>query len=353
MKALLIGGTGTISKAVAERAILEGWELSLLNRGISGQVLDNAEVLIGDINTDETAIAGLLADRFFDVIADFIAYRPDQIERDIRLLSGKTRQFIFVSSASAYQKPLNYYRITESTPLANPFWDYSRNKIACEELLSRAYRSTGFPFTIVRPSHTYGERSVPVAVHGSKGSWQVIDRIRSGKPVIIHGDGTSLWTLTHNSDFAKGFCGLMGNPAAIGEAVHITSDESLSWNHIYDCIGAALDVPVLKYHISSDFLASCDPKFAGTLGGDKAYSVVFDNSKLKRLVPSFQAEVRFDQGVRRCIDYLLSHPEAQTPDPEFDSFCNRIIAVQDAAIRIIHDVKPGVFDLTGRKLRKI
>ena len=333
MRALFIGGTGTISRAVSEHAIGDGWELLLLNRGTaSGRIPGAAEVLIGDINGDETRIAALLGDRHFDVVVDFIAFRPQQIERDIRLFSGKIRQFIFISSASIYQKPLNYYLISESTPLANPFWEYSRDKIACEDLLLGAYRTAGFPCTIVRPSHTYSERSVPVAVRGSKGSWQVIDRIRSGKPVIIHGDGSSLWTLTHNSDFAKGFCGLMGNSAAIGEAVHITSDESLSWNRIYDCIGAALGVPVTKYHVASDFLAACDAGFAGTLGGDKAHSVVFDNAKLKRLVPSFRAEVRFDQGVRRCIDYLLSHPEAQTLDPDFDSFCDRVIAAQDAAI---------------------
>ncbi len=278
-------------------------------------------------------MARLIGDMTFDVVADFIAFVPQQIERDIRLFTGKTSQFIFISSASAYQKPLSHYRITESTPLANPYWEYSRNKIACEERLMEEYRQKGFPITIVRPSHTYDERSVPLAVHGRKGSWQVIDRIIKGKPVIIHGDGSSLWTLTHNTDFAKAFVGIMANPAAIGEAIHITSDESLTWDAIYDSIGRALGVTVKKVHVATDFLIACDPGLTGSLLGDKTHTVVFDNSKIKRLVPGFTATMRFDQGVRLCIDYLLSHPELQVADDEFDLFCDRIIAAQNEALK--------------------
>lgn len=332
MKALLIGGTGTISSGIARRAHELGWELYLLNRGNrEDRVCEGCTVLQGDINMDENLIANLVADLSFDVVVDFIAFVPGQLERDVRLFTGKTRQFIFISSASVYQKPPAFYRITESTPLANPFWEYSRNKIACEEFLMDEYRRTGFPCTIVRPSHTYDDRYLPVAIHGKRGSWQVVDRIIRGKPVLVPGDGTTLWTLTHSDDFARAFCGIMGNPAAIGESIQITSDESLTWNRIYDSIGEALGKPVQKYHVTTDFISYCDPEFAGTLAGDKANTVVFDNTKVKRLVPDYVPVIRFDQGARRCIRYFLETPRVQVADPEFDTFCDRIITVLDAA----------------------
>lgn len=332
MKALFIGGTGTISGAITRRARALGWDLWLLNRGTrSESIPEGVTELVGDINGDEKRIADLVEDLNFDVVADFIAFVPGQLERDARLFSGKTRQFIFISSASAYQKPLGFYRVNESTPLSNPLWEYSRNKIACEEFLMHEYRAKGFPVTIVRPSHTYDDRHLPVAVHGKKGGWQVVDRILRKRPVIIHGDGSSLWTLTHAEDFAKAFCGIMGNPAAVGDAFQITSDESLTWDQIYDRIGAALGMPVIKYHVTTDFLAACDPEYGGTLGGDKANTVVFDNAKIKRLVPDFTATIRFDEGARRCISYLLGTPAAQTPDPDFDSFCENVIKAQDSA----------------------
>lgn len=334
MKALFIGGTGTISSAVSRLAVETGWELYLLNRGNrSDRAPDGARVIRCDIS-QESEVARQIGDMTFDVVADFIAYEPHQIERDIRLFAGKTSQYIFISSASAYQKPLSHYRISEGTPLANPYWQYSRDKIACEERLMQEYRQKGFPVTIIRPSHTYDERNIPLAVHGRKGSWQVLRRMMAGKPVIIHGDGSSLWTLTHNTDFAKAFVGIMANPGAIGEAIHITSDESLTWDAIYDAIGRALGVTVNKVHVTSDFLATCDPKLYGGLLGDKTHSVVFDNSKIKRLVPGFTATMRFDQGVRLCVDYFLSHPELQVEDEEFDRFCDKIIAAQNQALEI-------------------
>lgn len=332
MKALFVGGTGTISSGIAQRATELGWELFLLNRGTRGErVCPGSTVLTGDINMDEGAIANLIKGMKFDVVVDFIAFVPGQLERDVRLFSGITKQFIFISSASAYQKPLGHYKITESTPLANPLWEYSRNKIACEEYLMSEYRKNGFPCTIVRPSHTYDHRYLPVAVHGKKGSWQVVDRMMKGKPVLVHGDGSSLWTLTYADDFAHAFCGLMGNPATIGDTFHITSDESLPWDQIYDRIGAALGVPAIKYHISSDFLSFCDPEFSGTLLGDKAHSVIFDNSKIKRIVPDFTTKISFAEGAKKCVSYLLENPKAQVPDPEFDSFCDRVIATQEEA----------------------
>ncbi|MDR0494818.1 MAG: NAD-dependent epimerase/dehydratase family protein [Treponema sp.] len=344
MKALFIGGTGTISTAVSNLILEQGWELYLLNRGSRNAVIDargKAGKLVeisGDIRTDsvETIRAKLRAvlgeGQCFDVVADFIVFTPDQAAKDFDIFKGLCAQYIFISSASAYQKPPSSCLITESTPLANPFWEYSRNKIACEEYLTAKYRECGFPVTIVRPSHTYDERSVPLGVHGAKGSWQVIKRMIEGKPVIIHGDGTSLWTMTHNSDFARAFSGLMGNIHATGEAVHITSDESLSWNQIYQAIASALKAPLNAVHISSDFLARCGPyDFTGSLIGDKANSVIFDNAKLKRLVPGFCAQVRFDQGIRKTIEYALAHNECQTEDPEFDSWCDSIIAAREKA----------------------
>ena len=326
MKALLIGGTGTISSGISRKLYELGWELYLLNRGTrNDRVCPGAKVLTGDINMEEDQVSKLVAEMDFDVVVDFIAFVPEQLERVVRLFSGKTRQFIFISSASAYQKPLNHYRITESTPLSNPLWEYSRNKIACENYLMGEYRKNGFPCTIIRPSHTYDDRYLPVAVHGRKGAWQVIDRILKGKPVIVHGDGSSLWTLTHSDDFAKAFCGIMGNPLAIGETFNITSDESLTWNQIYDRIGAALGKEVIKYHVATDFLSACDPEYIGTLAGDKANTVVFDNTKIKRLVPEFIATIGFDEGARRSVRYLLDNPIAQVPDTDFDAFCDRIV----------------------------
>ena len=336
MKVLFIGGTGTISMAISRLLLSQGHTLYLLNRGsrntgLSGDLIE----LKADIN-DEAAVAALISDLKFDVVADFIAFVPEQLERDYRLFREKTKQFIYISSASAYQKPLSDYRINEGTPLANPYWEYSRNKIAGEEYLMKLYREEGFPVTIVRPSHTYDERSIPLGAHGEKGSFSVIKRMLEGKPVIIHGDGTSLWTITHNSDFAKGFVGLMGNIHAIGEAVQITSDESVTWNQIYQIIADALHVKLNAVHVASEFLDACsDYDFAGSLLGDKANTVVFDNSKVKKLVPGFTATVRADQGIRSTIEYVLSHPECQVEDPEFDDWCDRVIEALEEAKRKI------------------
>ena len=326
MKILLIGGTGTISMAVTRRLAAQGHEVFLLNRGTrSAGLPESVTVLRGDISK-EAETAKLLDGMQFDAVGEFIGFTPDQVQRDVRLFSGKTRQYLYISSASAYQKPLSESVITESTPLCNPYWQYSRDKIACEEYLMQQYRENGFPVTIIRPSHTYDERSVPLGVHGKNGSWQVVRRIMEGKPVIIHGDGTSLWTITHNSDFAKGYCGLVGNIHAIGQAYHITSDERVTWNQIYQCIADTLGVPLKACHIPSDFLAAIsDYDFEGSLIGDKACTVNFDNTKIKRAVPEFRADIRADQGIRQTVQHILAHPELQTPDPEFDAWCDRVI----------------------------
>ena len=337
VKALFIGGTGTISTAIVKRLVNElDWEVWILNRGNRSSVLpEGVHQIVADIN-DEADVAEKIKDLFFDTVCEFIGFKVEAVERDYRLFKGKTRQYIYISSASAYHKPAASYIITEGTTLANPHWQYSRDKIKSEEFLMKKYREEGFPVTIVRPSHTYDERSIPMGVHGNNGSWQVIRRMLEGKPVIIHGDGSSLWTLTFNKDFAIGFTGLMGNRHAIGEAFQITGDETLTWDQIYATIADALGVELKAVHVSSEFLAAAGEKmgydFEGGLIGDKAVSVVFDNRKLKRAVPDMQTTVRFDQGVRIALDYILAHPEeCQKEDPEFDAWCDKVIDVMEKA----------------------
>ena len=334
MRILIIGGTGTISSAITRQLAASGQDLWLLNRGTRKQeVPAGVKQIVADISNEEE-VKRLLGDMQFDAVCEFIGFVPEQVERDIRLFKGRTRQYVYISSASAYNKPASNHVINEGTTLANPYWEYSRNKIACEELLMKEYRENAFPVTIVRPSHTYCERSVPVSVHGLKGSWQVLKRMIDGKPVVVQGDGSSLWTLTWNEDFARGFIGLLGNPKAIGEAFQIMSDESLTWNQVYKCVADALGIAFHPYYVSSEFLAAVAPKeydFTGNLLGDKSVTVVFDCSKLKRVVPGFQATTRFHEGVRRCVDYLLSHPELQVEDEEFDAWCDQVIAAQEQA----------------------
>ena len=326
MKILLIGGTGTISTAVSKKLIADGEELFLLNRsGYSEELGDKPTYIKADIN-DEAAAAKALDGMNFDAVCDFIVFDKSQLERDYRLFKGKTKQFVYISSASAYAKPCASYIITEGTSLANPYWEYSRKKIEGEHYLMDLYQNESFPVTIVRPSHTYNEKSVPLGIHGKNGSYQVIKRMLEGKPVLIQGDGTSLWTMTDSRDFAAAFTGLLGNPHAIGEAFQITNDETLTWNQIYQAIAKALGVELKPYYVSSQFLADVsDYDLLGSLIGDKANSVVFDNSKVKKAVPEFKPHIRFEQGIKRTIDYVLSHSECQKEDPEFDKWCDDVI----------------------------
>ena len=336
-KALFIGGTGTISTAITKKIANDGeWELWLINRGNrTGIIPENVHVIKADIN-DEKDVADILEGTQWDCVCDFISFVPAQVERDWRLFHGKTKQYMYISSASAYQKPSTSPFITEGTPLANPYWQYSRDKIACEKYLMEKYREEGYPVTIIRPSHTYDDRNIPLGVHGDNGSWQVALRMLQGKPVIVHGDGTSLWTMTHNSDFAKGFIGLMGNPHAIGGAFQITSDETLTWDQIYKAVADALEVEYKPYYVASVFLDAVGPyDFKGSLIGDKSSCVLFDNSKLKRAVPEFQATVRFDQGIRATIENILKHPELQTEDPAFDAWCDSVINALEQAKNLV------------------
>jgi nucleoside-diphosphate-sugar epimerase len=323
MKVLFIGGTGRISLAVSRQAIAKGIDLYLLNRGSRNAELTGCQFLTADIEHPEDVRAALGALEF-DVVVDWIAYTPDEIERDIALFRGRARQYIHISSASVYQKPPVHYLVSESTPRVNPYSDYSQNKIACEERLLRAYRDEAFPITIVRPSHTY-DRHFPFALGGSAG-FTVADRMKKAEPVIVHGDGSSLWVVTHAEDFGRGLLGLMGNQQALGEAFHITSDEVLTWDQIYQTIGEALGVEPNIVHIASDFIAEVEPGFAGGLLGDKTWSVVFDNRKIKEFVPGFEAVIPFREGIRRTVEWFEAAAERRNVDQGLNDAMNRILA---------------------------
>ena len=311
MKVLFIGGTGIISAAVSRQAIEKGLDLYLLNRGLRGVNPPGSHSLTADTRQSEEVKAALQGLQF-DVVVNWVAYTPEDIERDLALFQGRVKQYIFISSASAYQKPPAHYLITEATPLHNPYWDYSRNKIACEERLMRAYAEAGFPVTIVRPSHTY-DLNLPVAIGGGA-FYTVADRLKKGRPIIVHGDGTSLWVVTHAEDFARGFLGLVGDSKAIGHAFHITSDEVLTWDQIYQTIAEGLGVEANIVHIPSDFIARLEPELAGTLLGDKMWSVVFDNSKIKSFVPGFKAIIPFRDGIRRTLAWFERDERRQRVD---------------------------------------
>jgi len=328
MKALFIGGTGLISSACARRAISDGWDLTILTRGESRRypIPDGAEALRGDVHGDEQALRSLLEGRMFDSVVDWIAYTPEDIERDIRLFSENTAQFIFISSASAYQKPPAHYLVTETAPLDNPFWEYSRNKIACEERLLREQGERGFPATIVRPSLTYGPSQIPLCVNSWLHPYTAIDRMKRGRPVIVPGDGTSLWVMTWNEDFAVGFCALMGHKKAVGEAFHITSDEVLTWNQIYRQAAQAAGVEPRLVHVPSDLIARHDPEAVGSLLGDKSHSLVFDNTKIKSFAPAFAPAVPWSEGVRRAIAWHEAEEERRTIDAEANRTWDALLA---------------------------
>ena len=326
MKILFIGGTGIISSACAQLAIERGYELTLLNRGQSSRPMpEGAQQIQADIR-DLAGAKAALAGHHFDVVVDWVAFSPEHIETDLALFAGRTGQYVFISSASAYQTPPARLPITESTPLHNPFWHYSRQKIACEERLLRAYREEGFPVTVVRPSHTYDQTLLPM-----HGRYTVVNRMRQGKKVVVHGDGTSLWTLTHHRDFAKGFVGLLGQPTAVGDVFHITSDELLTWNQIFQQVAAAAGAEAQLVHISSATIAHHDPEWGSSLLGDKAHSMIFDNSKIKRLVPDFVATIPFWQGAQEIMAWYDADPARQTIDLAFDQLLDELIARYDPA----------------------
>jgi nucleoside-diphosphate-sugar epimerase len=326
MKVLFVGGTGVISSACSDLAIKRGIDLYLFNRGqTSRPIPEGAHVIHGDYR-DRQAVEKALAGYEFDAVVDWIAFTPSHVEMDIDLYQGRVGQYVFISSASAYQKPPARLPITESTPLRNPFWEYSQNKIACEDRLVRTYREDGFPITIVRPSHTYDQTKIPI-----RGRYAAIDRMRRGKRVFVHGDGTSLWVLTHHEDFARGFVGLLGNPQAIGEAFHITSDEALTWDQIHHILARAAGTTARIVHAPSELIAAYDPELGAGLLGDKTHSVIFDNTKIKRVVPDFVASIPFARAAEEIIAWYDADPARQIIDEEFNRLTDRIIEAMESA----------------------
>jgi len=337
MRVLFIGGTGIISTAYTQLAADRAIDLTLVVRGQHNTSLPpSIKTLRFDIH-DIPAASRALDGMQFDAVVDWIAFTTEDVERDLNLFRARTRQFIFISSASVYQKPQTHYLMTESTPIANPYWQYSRDKIACEERLLKAYRDEGFPVTIVRPSLTYGETLIPLAVNSWPKSYTIVDRMLRGEKVIVPGDGSSLWTITHNSDFAKGLVGLLGNEQAIGQAFHITSDEVMTWDQYYRIVAHAAGVEPKLVHIASDFMTTCEPELTGSLIGDKAVSVVFDNSKIRRFVPGFCATTRFEQGIRQSLAWFDADPARKQIDQQANVLWDKLIrsyeAGLDAAVR--------------------
>jgi len=325
MKVLFIGGTGIISSACSQLAIDHGIDLYLLNRGQTARsVPKGVHILQGDIR-NKASITSALGTMMFDVVVDWIAFTQEQIDNDLELFWGRTQQYIFISSASAYQTPPVKLPVTESTPLANPYWEYSRAKIACEERLIKAYREELFPVTIVRPSHTYDCTLLP-----THGGYTIVDRMRKGKKVIVHGDGSSLWVLTHHRDFAKGFVGLLGNNRAIGEVFHITSDELLTWNQIFEIVAQAADAKAHIVHVPSDIIARHDPEWGASLLGDKTHSMIFDNTKIKQIVPDFSATIPFAHGAKEIIQWYDSNPARQVVNDDLNHMIDEIISTYEA-----------------------
>ncbi|MGH7492073.1 MAG: SDR family oxidoreductase [bacterium] len=326
MRVLFIGGTGVISSACVQLAVERGINLCLLNRGQAARGIPaGVEVLRGDIR-ERDSIKAVIGNRAFDVVIDWIAFTPDHIEIDLELLRDRTAQYVFISSASVYQTPPVLLPVTESTPLHNPFWAYSRAKIACEERLMKAYREEGFPVTIVRPSHTYDRTLFPM-----HGQYTVVDRMRKGRKVVVHGDGSSLWTLTHHRDFAKGLVGLLGNSHALGEAFHITSDEILTWNQIFEIVAKAAGTQARLVHVPSELIAAFDPEWGASLLGDKAHSMIFDNTKIKRLVPDYTASIPFSRGAEEIMSWYDADPARRAVNEKKDQLMDNIIAAYESA----------------------
>lgn len=321
MDLLFLGGTGIISSACSRLALERGHRLTLLNRGTSLRPpAEGAEVLHADLR-DPAAVRAALGDRRFDAIVDWIAFTPGHVETALELWRDRMAQYVFISSASAYQTPPERLPVTEATPLENPFWAYSRDKIACEERLGRAFRDHVFPVTIVRPSHTYDRTLVPL-----HGGWTNVERMRTGRPIVVHGDGSSLWTLTHHADFAVGLVGLLGNERAIGEVYHITSDEWLSWDRIAILMGRAAGAEPYLVHVPSHVIARHDPRWGESLLGDKTHSMVFDNAKIRAAVPDFRPKIPFEQGAREIVAWYDEHPARRRVDPDFDALLDRLAA---------------------------
>ncbi len=324
MKALIIGGTGTISTAVTAQALQAGFDVTILNRGNQRDVQDAIGQIHADVR-DRAAMEAALKGETFDVVCDYLTFTREQARQSIEIFSGKAGQYLFISSASVYQKPPARYLITESTPLSNPYWEYARQKIDCELCFNEAYRETGFPVTIVRPSHTYGDTSIPWVLNARAMRYSLIHRLKARKPIVIPGDGTSFWTLTHNTDFARAFVGLMGKSQAIGHTFHITGDEAMTWDQYLHIIADAVGEKAEIAHIATDAIVKRLPGERGPLTGDKAQTAIFDNSKIKTFVPGFEAKVPFEMGVRRTLHWYETHPEKLGYDLEWDAVMDELV----------------------------
>ena len=320
LKVLFVGGSGVISSACARVAVESGIDLYVLNRGQTPTrpLPEGATELRGDVR-EPSSVRDALGDLDFDSVVDWVAFTPEHVRTDIDLFRERTGQYVFISTASAYQKPPSRLPVTESTPLRNPYWQYSRDKIACEDLLTAEYRDTGFPVTVVRPSHTYDKTKTVLS-----GGWTSLARMLDGRPVIVHGDGTSLWTVTHQEDFARAFVPLLGHPRTLGEAFHITSDDVLTWDQIAHALGAALGVIPRLVHVPSDAIAAADPEWGAGLLGDKTHSMVFDNSKIKSVVPGWRAVIPFERGAREIVDWYLGDPARQVVDERLNALMDKL-----------------------------
>ena len=329
MKVLLIGGTGVMSTEVSKLAVSEGMELTMLNRrNHPERIPEGAEVIEGSI--DDPAVQERLKREFYDVVMDFIVFTPDQAKRDVELFNGRCGHYLVVTSACIYEKPIKVLPATEGSTVGNSPWDYAKDKMACEEVYRAAYKELGFPVTMVRPSHTYCDWALPVSLTGKGGGWNIISRMKRGLPVLVQGDGLTVWTITHGRDVAKGMVGLFGNGSAIGEAVHITTDEFLTWDEIYRDIARPLGAPPRLVHVSTEMLCHAFPGNYGQLFGDISHCGIYDNTKIKRLVPGFCATTTAARGLRDAVMYHLAHPELQVEDPDFDRRCEEVLEAVEA-----------------------
>ncbi|MFF0267625.1 SDR family oxidoreductase [Kribbella sp. NPDC004536] len=321
LRVLFLGGTGIISSACSWRAVESGLDLTVVNRGKTSvrPLPPQVRQLTADVN-DPAALADI-ARAEYDVVVDWLAFTPDQVRARTDALRGHVGQYVFISSASAYQTPPARLPITESTPLRNPYWQYSRDKIACEDLLTARYRDEGFPATIVRPSHTYDRTLVPF-----DGGWTIVDRMRRGRPVVVHGDGSSLWTLTHHRDFARGLVPLLGHPRTLGDVFQITSDDVLTWDQIAHTLAAAAGTSAQLVHVPSDAIAAEHPSWGAALLGDKTHSAVFDNTKLRQVVPDFVATIPFEVGAREIVAWHDEDASRQHIDRAVDEAMDTLIA---------------------------
>ena len=327
MKILLIGGTGNISASITRRCLERGNEVYLFNRGNHREFEAlGARYIIGDA-FDPFDLKAKIGDKTFDVVANFILFTPEQARINYEIFVGRTGQFFFISSCTVYQKPILKLPVTADTPLRNPFSQYAKNKIACEEYFAARYRDENFPITIVRPSHTYGEKKLVVGPLMGWGvpHWTLADRILRGEPVIVHDLGRTFWTATHSDDFAYAFCGLAGNREAVGQSFHITNDDPHTWNAIMELYGQILGVETKIVHVPTEFIGKLYPDKGMAILGDMSENAIFDISKLQKFVPGYRTRIPLREGLTRSINWYLNNPSAMIVDDNNNRLMDHII----------------------------